>query len=519
MPTISAGSAGSYTFTGTQTITITCDPAEVALWEVSRAGRVVASSRAGNDQVIGPFQAGDVLTITAARGAIDYTVNAYDGAYALTAAQVSATQALVSGAGKNSVMVIGDSWGARHYSVSGNTKSYADIGALSWAQALSGQKLSIVNPDAALGGTTSQDWVSGRLETYLAGYSPGWIVCFLGINDVSNDVPLATTQANLTAIYDRCLATGAKLIIADVGPYGSTYVVTGETLAQKTAKRTLLNTWIANYVATHSNCWLLPQYAALVDASNVNGYMLGAYNDTVGTTGLHTTAAGSRAVGQLIANIWAAVGVADAGLHATGYVDSFDYDATAKNRISNPMMLGTGGSNTPGAGTTITPTTIAASWTVATAAGGASTTVCTTAARTLAADGDTVGQNQVLTITGANANDVVSLRTGSISTRFAEGDIVEAEMFVRVTGASGLKGIRLLMNSIQGGVTFTSTGMSYPSAGVSYDQADAAFVIKTPPLSIGPGALSGHILTLDIAFAGAGGAVVRAGRASWRKLN
>lgn len=104
MPTISAGASGTYTFTATQTVTFTCDPMESALWDLSRGGRVIASSRASNEQTIGPYQSGDVLTITAVRGAIDYTVNAYNEVYSLSSAQTASVQALVSGDGMRVVV-------------------------------------------------------------------------------------------------------------------------------------------------------------------------------------------------------------------------------------------------------------------------------------------------------------------------------------------------------------------------------------------------------------------------------
>ena len=70
-----------------------------------------------------------------------------------------------------------------------------------------------------MGGTTSADWANGRLATYLSGYSPGWVVCFLGVNDIANDVPLETTKSNLQAVYAACLAQGCRLIICNVPPY------------------------------------------------------------------------------------------------------------------------------------------------------------------------------------------------------------------------------------------------------------------------------------------------------------
>ena len=438
-----------------------------------------------------------------------------------TAAAVvgAAIQSAVWGGNKNSVLVIGDSWGGRHYSASAQAWTYADIGAITWAQALSGQRLNIVSPEAALGGTTSADWANGRLATYLSGDSPGWVVCFLGVNDIANDVPLETTKNNLQAVYAACLARGCRLIICNVPPYGPTYVVSGASLATKNANRALLNEWIANYVAAHSNCWLIDQFSALVSPTDTSGYMVSANSDdTVGTPGLHSTATGARVVGALIAAIFNANGVFDSNIHASSYIDSYDYDTNSRNRISNPLMLGSGGSTSPGAGTTIVGTVVPQNWTVASLAGTSTTTV-TTPARTVSNDGDVIGNNCRMSIAGAAAGELISLRSGSISSRFAQGDLIVGEAFVRVSSASGLKGVRLLAQSVQGGVTYTATGMSFPASGYKYDNSNALLVIKTPPLLIGAGALSGHVLTLDVAFASAGGAIVDVGRVSWRRVN
>lgn len=74
MPTIAAGSAATETLTVAQSISITCDPAEVLLFDVRRSGVLVAGGRARSTQVIGPFSVGDVVTLTAQRGSVDYTL-------------------------------------------------------------------------------------------------------------------------------------------------------------------------------------------------------------------------------------------------------------------------------------------------------------------------------------------------------------------------------------------------------------------------------------------------------------
>lgn len=90
MTTVAAGTTGTYTFSDGQSVTITLDPAEQALYSVtSAAGVVKASSAVSGTSVKGPFRAGDVLSITAMRGIVDFAVSAA----AVIAGSVSQTTA------------------------------------------------------------------------------------------------------------------------------------------------------------------------------------------------------------------------------------------------------------------------------------------------------------------------------------------------------------------------------------------------------------------------------------------
>ena len=74
MPNVAAGTTASYTFTSRQTIGFTTDPGEALTYQVLRAGATIAAGRGTSDASIGPFLTGDVLSVTAQRGAVDYTI-------------------------------------------------------------------------------------------------------------------------------------------------------------------------------------------------------------------------------------------------------------------------------------------------------------------------------------------------------------------------------------------------------------------------------------------------------------
>lgn len=97
MTTVTAGATGTYTLTGPQTIAIDVAANEQAQAIVIRAGVQIYGDTVRSGTVIGPFLAGDVFTLTAQRGDVDYTVASYSDP-SIDAAESTALQALVSGA-------------------------------------------------------------------------------------------------------------------------------------------------------------------------------------------------------------------------------------------------------------------------------------------------------------------------------------------------------------------------------------------------------------------------------------
>lgn len=519
---VSSGSSASFTLPAGSRLLI-AGQGTYRIGPRGASARPTVDELIDNNSSIGPYEADCTVQIWAT-GASTYELIAPSDVLDQTGRPIegAALRSLVSGAGKYRVVVIGDSWGSRLYSSSATGANFLDNGTMSWVQAFTQHRLTPQLPPPAIGGTKSADWLS-LIDGVLADQSgPCWFVSFLGINDIGVDVDVAgVTLPNLRAIYDKVLARGHRLIVCNVGPYGPTYVPGGANLAAKTAQRALLNQGIAAYVAEKDpgRCFLADIFGALVDPSNVNGYALAADMDTNGTTGLHVSASGARKSAVPIAAIINA-NVTDPNYHATSYTDGFEYDANSKNRISNPLMLGTGGTTNQGAGTTITATQIAANYQVVTAAGGAATVVCTTEARTVANDGDTFGQNQVLTITGAGANDQVTLRTlGNINTRFSTGDRVYGEVFVRAASMVNVKAIRAWLNITVGGTAYSRVAMAFEVTGASFSQDAGFWVLKTPEFEFPAGSITAFIMQTEVYFSGAGGAVVRAGRASIRKVN
>ena len=408
----------------------------------------------------------------------------------------------------NTFVLMGDSIAANWYVTSTNATAYSDFGFMSWAQALSGQRLVDLNPPAALGGTTSRTWLT-RVETEVLPYSPGWVVCYLGTNDISGDIPVEETIANLGNIWGRILAAGSRLIVCTVLPYGAGNALN---ILSRNVARSRLNRWIMSFASTTPGVRCADTYTAAVDHAST----VGACKANVLWDDLHPSGLGARLLGRVVADVIERE-VVDAGLHVASFTDSWTYSPLATNKLTNPLFnsaTGTAGATSAGAGTTITATSIARDWTVATVAGGTSTTVCTTPA---APDG--VGLAQRLVITGTNATDAVTLRSGSLaSARLVAGERMFGEVFIRLTNCVNVRSIRLLWSYGVDGVTTNHTGFSPQNT--AFDQTDTGtLVLRTPEFTVPAAALTSGQLQITVAFTGAGSCNVDVWRPSLRVVN
>ena len=114
-----------------------------------------------------------------------------------------------------------------------------------------------------------------------------------GINDLAQDVPLATIQSNLQAMYDAAKAAGLVVISINTTPWkGSAFWTSGRQSQQDS-----LNAWIAS-TATNID-FKVDAYSALVDPSVANT-LLPAYNSG---DSIHFSTAGYNAVGDAVCSV------------------------------------------------------------------------------------------------------------------------------------------------------------------------------------------------------------------------
>jgi hypothetical protein len=184
------------------------------------------------------------------------------------------------------------------------------------------------------------------------------------------------------------------------------------------------------------------------------------------------------------------------------------------NMLTNGVFSGSGGTNstTGGSGT------VAASWTVSSTAGtpGVAASVV---ARTVANDGDAIGNNQRMAITFGAANDTVRLSQATIHSQLTNGDTFRVAVSVKLsaTGCQFVKGLYLYV------LSQTATTGNLQMYDLAYNSsAGAAFpdgcdvVLEVPAYVRTPQAVHGSpsnvICYLEVIGAAAGVATVDVGR-------
>lgn len=116
-----------------------------------------------------------------------------------------------------------------------------------------------------------------------------------GTNDVGYELPLSSTQANLTAIYQLLVEHGITPILCTLPPRDPFEHEPVETTVKQRNATILLNQWIAH--TAQVNGWpLVDLYSVLVNPET------GEYKPGLNTDELHQNSAGAKVMGQALAN-------------------------------------------------------------------------------------------------------------------------------------------------------------------------------------------------------------------------
>jgi len=120
--------------------------------------------------------------------------------------------------------------------------------------------------------------------------TPEYVVVWLGVNDLANDVATATIESNLQAIYTAISDTGAKVIAVNVTPWKGSAAWS----AARQTETDALNAWIAG-TATDID-YNIDMYSLLEDP-DVDDTLLPAYDDG---GNIHLSTDGYNLVGTTI---------------------------------------------------------------------------------------------------------------------------------------------------------------------------------------------------------------------------
>jgi len=105
MTTVAAGATGGETLSGANTISIGIASSDTASVTIERAGVVIFSRLIQHSEILGPWEDGDIFTLTANRGAVDYIIAAYTTGTGLSGAFIDLTDVPSSYAGESGKLV------------------------------------------------------------------------------------------------------------------------------------------------------------------------------------------------------------------------------------------------------------------------------------------------------------------------------------------------------------------------------------------------------------------------------
>lgn len=288
----------------------------------------------------------------------------------------------------------------------------SSTGWVNHANAALGGALKIVANVSAWGARMEQ--VTPMIYNEMVGVKADFVVWSQGLNDIYQDTPLAKMQADARTQFDYCDKLGLRMLIVTPPPGDSTLLGATWTLARAQRQRDFC-AWLLDE-ARERGYLAVDSYRAQEGGVACCGFVSPNYNASAGfvaTDGLHPNNRSARAIGLAAAAVLAPFApVKNTVQYRTG------------NLVVNPQFTGAAGTSS-GAGTIVGGSVIPTNWSVSVDAG-ISVTV-STPARTLAADGDTDGNNLRLVITSTSAGFINIGGAGAFS-GLAAGDTLNSDL-------------------------------------------------------------------------------------------
>ena len=149
--------------------------------------------------------------------------------------------------------------------------------------------------NAGVSGNNTTQMLARFNTDIVANSFPGeYCIIWGGINDLAQDIPVATTQSNIQSMVDLAKAAGLIVIVCNTTPWkGSAFWTVG-----RQANQDILNAWIASSSLTNVD-FKIDLYSVLVDPLVANT-LLPAYDSG---DHIHLSTAGYNAVGDAICSV------------------------------------------------------------------------------------------------------------------------------------------------------------------------------------------------------------------------
>jgi len=389
-----------------------------------------------------------------------------------------------------------------------------DLGWFSLANAKLRSWFNVLNY-AARGGRKTAEMLSS-LSTEVLDYEPSWCAVLGGINDLTAGETVASVTANLQSIYEALAARNINVIAMTILPLESGHSSYSTALQEKIME---VNAWIKKQCFDNSYLFV-DSFSAVVDplsatAQPVSGMLKSDH--------IHPGEKGALAIANKLADTLSPLLPAIDTLVSSA-ADTYGTNSANENVCDNGVFSGSGGA-TSGTGVS---GIVATSWTVKNAVG-TPTSVASVDARTVSADGDTIGNNQVVTITGAASGNAVYIQSASMHSRLATGQRMYAEGHVQVSGLVAVSEISFKISIAANNGTIVAYGVCNHHPGThTFPQDDCSYKFRTPiiqmpdPTKFGtgsPGTIANAYIIAMVKFNGSGEAVVKLGRVSLRKVS
>lgn len=335
-----------------------------------------------------------------------------------------------------------------------------------------GQPFEVVNYAAV----NSQD--SGpmfeRLQRDVFDFNPGW--CF--VHATANDVRVLSKTAEVAAencklLMREMLNHNIRVVYLEWLPDNSSDTnnyAAGATNALSLTHSTIMKKW-----CKENGVIFVSQWESLSDPSSATG---DGYAQRLWTDGIHLSAPGAQLVGQALA---AAVGpyvTAVEPLLPCTQLDNHSTNAASDQYFRNPLLVTDTNSDGTADGVTI----------AVSPSGG--TVVATLVARTVATDGDILGNNQKIVWTPGSATQELYIKFLCTAADVVAGDMIEGAMMLSFDAdAAGnyvsVAGVYTIINNF---AHYSAVGIPDGSGSNAYKLANAANqIMVTPTLKVPAG--------------------------------